>query len=722
MRFLVKFIPWWVGPAYPPPHCNPLTPLVIRYSMQTIHHTSVDVEDFEIIDQYTVADGMVSVRVTADGRYLVTEPPFSKAAGKAYTRIIEKMWESMLDVKDKTPAELERIVKERFWDVGMKIYAKRELDGLFHALKYYISRDVTGYGILHPLMTDPAIEDILISAPGRPAYIKHKVHSNRFHSLKTNVLFRTDADMATFISRMFRPTGNEPTVAKPGAVTYLRDKSRISATFQGVISEPGSTIAIRKFPEKPYVITHMMKGNTLTPRMCAYLWSLLNARAAGLIIGTTGSGKTTLLAALTTMMPPRWRILTIEDSLELQIPHEDWVRYHTKKTTSIVGSEHDVTIQKLIDQSLTQKPDYEIVGEIRDVADAKYLFQSMGTGHGGLCLPPNEMMPVKNGSTISYDTIRNIIERFRDGETLYAYSMEGGRCGWHRITGTIVKHGKDDWRRITAGGATCTVHAHHPMITDRGVIHATDVKIGDSIPAICGLYRDVAAYVSNGDETAIPLDADGGKLLAKQKIADLRQFALSGPEEFVRECNIIPERYHAIQNTYEWRTIQSVEIPSLGTTLYDIEVKSTGNFAHGDGIITHNTTFHANTPRGALTRMELGGVSHAELALLGFIVYVTEVRISGVTKRRVRNITEVTPGKDGKPVLKEIFSYSLQDDSFHEAKNILNTQQYTEACFRNNVQNPAADMKYREELLEECIARDANDVQSVFGILGRYYE
>lgn len=689
-----------------------------------IHHTEVDVQDYTTIAQYTVADGHASIHITEDGRYLVTEPPFSKEADKAFGVIMSRIWESdVIDVYNKSPKELERTIHDRFWRVGIKLYHKDELQSLFHALKYYIVRDITGYGVLHPLMTDPNIEDIMCSAPERPVYIVHKEYSNRFHRLPTNVLFRTDDEMATFISRQFRPTGNEPTVAKPGAVTYLPDKSRISATIQNIVSEPGSTICIRKFPSNPYVITHMLKKNTLSYKMAAYLWSLLDARAAGLVIGVTGSGKTTLLSALATMMHPRWRILTIEDSLELQIPHEDWVRYHTKKTTSIVGSEHDVTIAKLIDQSLTQRPDYEIVGEIRDVADARQLFQSMGTGHGGLCLPANEMLPIRSGNVISYDNIRNVIERFRDGEILYAYSMEGGRCDWHPVTGTIVKRGEDDWRRITAGGSTCTVHAHHPVITDRGVVYGTDVKIGDSVPVICGLYRNAATHIAYEDHTTVPLDGSGGRLLARQDIPDMRRFALSGSEEFVRECGAhIPQRYHAIQNTYEWCPIESIEVQTLGNSLYDIAVESAGNFAHGDGIITHNTTFHANTAEGALTRMRLGGVSDAELALLGFVVYITQVRISGVMQRRVRTITEITPDTDGKPARRDIFTYNTQGDKFEEIRGgLYNTTQYKEACFRNNVDDPKTDMARRVELLKECVAQEADDVQSVFRILGQYY-
>ena len=127
----------------------------------------------------------------------------------------------------------------------------------------------------------------------------------------------------------------------------------------------------------------MIKGGSLSPLMAAYVWTLLDAKAVGLVIGVTGSGKTTLLSAFVSMMNPRWRVLTIEDTLELQIPHTDWVRYNTRKSYGMLADKYDITMRHLIDSSLTQKPDYEIIGEIR-LNDMDMMFQSVGTGHGGL--------------------------------------------------------------------------------------------------------------------------------------------------------------------------------------------------------------------------------------------------------------------------------------------------------------------------------------------------
>ena len=163
----------------------------------------------------------------------------------------------------------------------------------------------------------------------------------------------------------------------------MADGARISAAFGSQVSKPGCAIAIRRFPQRPYTITDMIRNSTMISTMAAYLWTLLDAKAVGLVIGVTGSGKTTLLSSLVSMMNPRWRILTIEDTLELRIPHMDWVRLNTRRSYGMAGEEFDATVRNLIDVSLTQRPDYEIVGETR-LFDMDALFQSVGTGHGGL--------------------------------------------------------------------------------------------------------------------------------------------------------------------------------------------------------------------------------------------------------------------------------------------------------------------------------------------------
>lgn len=341
-----------------------------------------DVTNLDVLEQYKI--GEARVYITRDGRYVVQEPGISDKAMEMYDIIMKKIVLGVgLDADDRDEGIIAAKLEESFWEAAKRLQRLDEARAMFPHLRYYIQRNLVGFGILDVLMRDPNIEDILCSAYGRNVRCIHKRYSGQFHTLETNITFDSITDMEQFIQRSYSKTGREPTESKPMSVSYLQDGSRISATFGRQVSKPGPVIAIRKFPAEPFTITHMLKTSTLTAEMAAYIWTLLDAKAVGLAIGVTGSGKTTLLSSFVSMMNPRWRILTIEDTLELQIPHTDWVRTNTRKSYGMMSSGFDITIRSLIDISLTQKPDYEIVGEIR-LDDMDALFQSVGTGHGGL--------------------------------------------------------------------------------------------------------------------------------------------------------------------------------------------------------------------------------------------------------------------------------------------------------------------------------------------------
>lgn len=343
--------------------------------------STADVLNLNILERYDI--GVVQVYITSDGRYLVNEPPITDEASRLYTAIISRINLSVEIEADTDPQTLAGLFVDAFWKVAERMKRIEDARRLFPKLDYYIRRNLAGYGLLDVLMRDTDIEDILCSAPARPIRVVHKRYSGRFNTLVTNVAFPNDAQMQSYIQRIFAKTGSEPTEAKPMSVTHMADGSRISVTFGDQVSQQGSVIAIRRFPKRPFTMPDMIRAGTLTAEMAAYLWTLLDAKAVGLVIGVTGSGKTTFLSSLVSMMNPRWRILTIEDTLELRIPHGDWVRLNTRKSYGVSETRFDVTVRNLIDISLTQRPDYEIVGETR-LYDMDALFQSVGTGHGGL--------------------------------------------------------------------------------------------------------------------------------------------------------------------------------------------------------------------------------------------------------------------------------------------------------------------------------------------------
>lgn len=351
-----------------------------RYRLSSL---SADASDVDIIENYKIGES--DIYITSDGRYLVREPVITHEARRLYDVIIGHIdigtgFDTTEEIDDDVIALR---LEESFWHVAERQKRLEDARRLFPHLRYYIRRNVTGYNILDVMMKDPDIEDILCSAPGRNIHVVSRKYSGRFHTLESNVAFVDVREMERFIQKVYGLNASEPTESQPISVTHMPDGSRISSTFGRQISKPGPVIAIRKFPARPLTITHMLNSRTLTVEMAAYLWTLLDAKAVGLILGVTGSGKTTLLAALASMLNPRWRILTMEDTLEIQIPHKDWVRLNTRKSYGMLGEKFDITMRQLIDLSLTQRPDYSIVGEIR-VKDMDSLFQAVGTGHGGL--------------------------------------------------------------------------------------------------------------------------------------------------------------------------------------------------------------------------------------------------------------------------------------------------------------------------------------------------
>ena len=437
-----------------------------------------------MIEKYDI--GEATVYITRDGRYLVHEPHLPKGAPDLYDQIVRRIDHGVgftLE-DDADPDTRARKFEDSFWDVARRIKKYDQARSMFRQLKYYIRREHAGYGVVDVMMRDPQIEDILCSAPARNIRLNHKKYSGMFHSLESNVRFESPSDMERFIQKVYGRTGTEPTESKPMSVTYMADGSRISSTFGSQVSKPGAAIAIRKFPSTPLTITHMIETGTITSRMAAYVWTLIDAKAVGLVIGVTGSGKTTLLGALTSMMNPRWRILTIEDTLELQIPHHDWVRLNSRKSYGMLSNSFDIPIRALIDISLTQKPDYEIVGEIR-LNDMDSLFQSVGTGHGGLtsfhASTPDGALTRMRGNKIS------------EGELALL---------WFTIHSAVYQADGRNVRRVSdisevlqdkeGGVYTHTIFQHDPFAKDDSKRFIEEAPLDESVrykeaAAVCGI-------------------------------------------------------------------------------------------------------------------------------------------------------------------------------------------------------------------------------------------
>ena len=245
------------------------------------------------------------------------------------------------------------------------------------ALRYVLVRDKEGMSLLDPLIHDPNIEDISCSGIG-PLFVERKI----FKSLKATLAFHTFEDLDTFVIRMSEKIGKPVTYKDPIVDATLPDGSRINIVFGGDLSKRGSNFTIRKFATTPLSILQLVSFNTLTYEMAAY-FSLALAHGMNMFVaGETASGKTTLLNALTTFIPPTGKIVSIEDTPELQVPHPNWIREVIRGSTKS-GNDSAVTMFDLLKAALRQRPNEIIIGEIR-CEEGAIAFQAMQTGHAAM--------------------------------------------------------------------------------------------------------------------------------------------------------------------------------------------------------------------------------------------------------------------------------------------------------------------------------------------------
>ncbi len=243
------------------------------------------------------------------------------------------------------------------------------------AVRYRVLRDKVGLGILQPLLLDPNIEDISCSGVGH-IFIEHKI----FKSVQSSVTFMDYDDVDDFAVWLGEWIKSPVTVRNPLVDAVLPDGSRINIVYGREISKRGSNFTIRKFSGTPTSVLELIEFGSLNYMMASYLSLMLETGMNCFVVGATASGKTTLLNAITAFIKPDAKIITIEDTPEVQVPHHNWLQESTRST----GGEKkgsDVGMFELLKAALRQRPEMIIVGEIRSV-EAVVAFQAMQTGHG----------------------------------------------------------------------------------------------------------------------------------------------------------------------------------------------------------------------------------------------------------------------------------------------------------------------------------------------------
>jgi flagellar protein FlaI len=241
---------------------------------------------------------------------------------------------------------------------------------------YYLIRDYLDYGKLDVMMKDPMIEDVSCNGPKIPLYVWHR----KYESIPTNIHYDNDEELDSFIIRLAYKGKRMISVATPLLDASLPDGSRAQLTYGRYATKQGSTYTIRKFKEDPLTIIDLIKNGTISAEMAALFWYLIENKISVFVCGGVASGKTTMLNGLSIFITPDAKIVTIEDTPEVQLYHENWIRSVTRPATA---SSAGIELFDLLKASMRQRPDYILVGEIRG-AEAYTLFQAMSTGHLGL--------------------------------------------------------------------------------------------------------------------------------------------------------------------------------------------------------------------------------------------------------------------------------------------------------------------------------------------------
>ena len=246
-------------------------------------------------------------------------------------------------------------------------------------VKYYLKRDISGFGLIDPLMHDVNIEDISCSGTDKPIYVWHR----KYDSLPTNIQFLPEEKLNSFISRIVFRAGKHISSAFPITDLALQGNHRLSVLYQKEVTPKGTSFTIRKFREDPYTIIDLIGFGTVDLQIAAYLWMLVEAKMSFIIIGPTGSGKTTILNTIVGLVNPNYKIFSVEDVAEININHENWFTLVSRSGFGLAG-EGEIGLHDLIKAGLRHRPDYVVVGEIRG-SEAYVMFQAMATGHGGIC-------------------------------------------------------------------------------------------------------------------------------------------------------------------------------------------------------------------------------------------------------------------------------------------------------------------------------------------------
>jgi flagellar protein FlaI len=341
----------------------------------------------KVIEKYPLYEPFSHVVIvqnpkTGEHQYILDELQLDPLEKGVYDRILE-----ILLAEIESPKEEILDPRKFFAEEAKKIVDKYRIslgwlpDVSWYKILYHAERDLVGFGRIDPLMRDPNIEDISCDGVLKPVYVWHR----NYESIETNLEFPDDEVLDNTVVKLVHMAGKHVSTAFPIVDASLPGKHRLAVAYRREITPFGTAFTIRKFREDPYSIVDLINIGTFSEEMAAYFWMCLENRSSIMILGGTAAGKTTALNTLACLIKPGSKIITIEETAELNLPHENWVSLIARQSYGLGGSGvGEVSLFDLVKTSMRHRPDIMIVGEVRG-QEAYVLFQALATGHGGMC-------------------------------------------------------------------------------------------------------------------------------------------------------------------------------------------------------------------------------------------------------------------------------------------------------------------------------------------------
>ncbi|MCX6688291.1 MAG: type II/IV secretion system ATPase subunit [Methanoregula sp.] len=381
-----------------------LQPVVVEYN-SAVHGPLVDLTfhpepGIEEIEMYPVNEPFAYIRIiydysTHEYTYQVIEPVLNESEQALLVELKERLFET-LDIntrgmtKEEARTHLRAASDSILSDYRLKLSpVQRE------KILYNIHKDFLGNGLIDAIMHDKYIEDISCDGVNTPIFAFHA----SYESMQTTLMYHKSDELDSFVTKLAQRSGKYISIAEPILDATMDDGSRIQMTLGHAVTAHGSTFTIRKFKDEPITPTDLIEWHTFVPLSIAYIWLAVENGKSAIFAGGTASGKTTTLNAISLFIPPMAKIVSLEDTREMKLPHPNWIPSVTRDSFDTAGR-GEINMYELLRAAMRQRPEYIIVGEVRG-KECQTLFQAMSTGH-------------VTYSTIHADSVASVVHRIEN--------------------------------------------------------------------------------------------------------------------------------------------------------------------------------------------------------------------------------------------------------------------------------------------------------------------